>query len=75
MPNATGSRQRIQQLGDQADADGSRFVHLFFEPMRRTAEDELEFLVVLTTWPGGERRVLGRAAPHGLPVTWARDDA
>ena len=75
LPAAERDRisQRIQQLGDQADADGSRFVHLFLEPTRRTPEDEREFLVVLTTWPGGERRVLGRAAPHGLPVTWERD--
>ena len=65
--------QRIQQLGEQSDADGSRFVHLFLEPTRRTPEDEHEFLVVLTTFPGGERRILGRAAPHGLPVTWERD--
>ena len=75
LPAAERDRisQRIQQLGDQADADGSRFVHLFLEPTRRTPEDEREFLVVLTTWPGGERRILGRAAPHGLPVTWERD--
>jgi hypothetical protein len=66
--------QRIQRLGDQADEDGSTFVHLFLEPTRRTPESEREFLVVLTAWPGGERRVLGRAAPHGLPVTWDRGD-
>jgi len=48
-------------------------VHLFLEPTRRTPEDETEFLVVLTAWPGGERRILGHAAPHGLPVTWERD--
>ena len=65
--------QHIHQLGDQAEVDGSRFVHLFLEPTRRTPEDEREFLVVLTTWPGGERRILGRAAPHGLPVTWDRN--
>ncbi len=75
LPAAERDRitQRIQQLGEQADADGSRFVHLFLEPTRRTPESGREFLVVLTTWPGGERRILGRAAPHGLPVTWERD--
>jgi len=67
--------KRIQQLGEQADADGSRFVHLFLEPTRRTPDAEHEFLVVLTYWPGGERRILGRSAPHGLPVTWERGDA
>ena len=77
LPAAERDRilQRIQQLGDQADSDGSRFVHLFLEPTRRTPESEHEFLVVVTTWPGGERRILGRAAPHGLPVTWERDGA
>jgi hypothetical protein len=40
------------------------------EPWRRTPTDAHEFLVMLTTWPGGERRVLGTAAPHGVPVTW-----
>jgi len=25
---------------------------------------------MLTTWPGGQRRVLGVAPPHGVPVTW-----
>jgi hypothetical protein len=63
---------RIEQLAAQAETDGSRFVHLFLEPTRRTPEGEHEFLVVLTTWPGGERRILGRAAPHGLPVMWER---
>jgi len=27
--------------------------------------------VVLTTWPGGERQVLGTASPHGIPVRWS----
>jgi hypothetical protein len=26
--------------------------------------------VTLMTWPGGQRRVLGSAPPHGVPVTW-----
>jgi hypothetical protein len=28
--------------------------------------------VVLTTWPGGQRQVLGTASPHGIPVHWSR---
>ena len=64
---------RIQELGERGEEDGLCFAHLFLEPTRRTSEGEHEFLVVLTTWPGGERRILGRSAPHGLPVTWERD--
>lgn len=59
----------VASLG--AAADESRpFAHLFLEPVRRAPEAERDFLVVLEVWPGGERRVLGTAAPHGLPVTW-----
>jgi hypothetical protein len=29
-----------------------------------------EFVVRLTTWPGGEERLLARAHPHGYDVTW-----
>lgn len=61
--------RRIEELGQGATEDQG-FVHLFLEPMRRTPEGEHAFLVVTTTWPGGERRILGHAAPHGLPVTW-----
>ncbi len=50
-------------------------MYLFLEPTRRTPDGEHEFLVVLTNWPGGERRILGHAAPHGLPVTWETDTA
>ena len=61
---------RIEALGAAAD-EVSPFAHLFLEPTRRDQGGRHEFLVVLTTWPGGVRRVLGEAAPHGLPVTWA----
>ena len=77
VPLGRGARpdlRRIQELGERAEEDGRGFAHLFLEPTRRTPEGEHEFLVVLTTWPEGERRVLGRAAPHGIPVTWERED-
>jgi hypothetical protein len=60
---------RLAVVGATA-SDRRRFAHLFMEPWRRTTTDEHEFLVVLTTWPGADRRVLGTAAPHGVPVTW-----
>ncbi|MET0999064.1 MAG: DUF2332 domain-containing protein [Marmoricola sp.] len=72
VPEQERVTARIQELGALA-TEGSRFAHLFLEPTRRAPETEHEFLVVLTTWPGGRRRILGRAAPHGLPVTWEPD--
>jgi hypothetical protein len=62
----------IDALGERA-TDRAPLVHLALEPTRREARRSHEFLVILTTWPGGERRILGRAAPHGVPVTWEPD--
>lgn len=62
-------RARIEDLGAAATTDAP-FVHLCLEPARRTPRAPHEFLVVLRSWPGGERQVLATAAPHGLPVTW-----
>jgi hypothetical protein len=56
--------ERVSELGAAATRT-SRFGYLFLEPVR-----DRGFLVSLTTWPGGQERVLGRAAPHGIPVTW-----
>jgi len=60
---------RIEELGAQATARRV-FAHLTFEPQRRSPDSPLEFLVVLRTWPGAERRVLAQAAPHGIPTVW-----
>ena len=60
---------RIDELGSAAD-DDSPFAHVYLEPVRPGPGERREFVVALTTWPGGVRRVLGEAAPHGLPVTW-----
>jgi hypothetical protein len=62
-------RARIDRLGAASSGDAP-FAHLFLEPTRRTPEAEHEFLVVLETWPSGERRVLGTSVGHGLPSTW-----
>jgi hypothetical protein len=60
---------RLEELGATADED-SPLVHLYAEPTRRTPGGRHEFLVCAHRWPGGgERRVLGTMAPHGLPVT------
>jgi hypothetical protein len=60
---------RLEALGDTADAD-TRLAHLALEPRRRTPSSDQEILVVLRMWPGGEERILGSAAPHGIPTTW-----
>ena len=57
----------IAALGAAATSS-ARFAWLCLEPYQRTADGQC--LVMLTTWPGGNRRVLGTAPPHGLPVTW-----
>lgn len=72
-------RQYLSDVEDDAlaasvDAIGAsatermRFAHVYLEPASRTGEGDVE--VVLTTWPGGRRRVLGVAAAHGVPTTW-----
>ncbi|WP_432938668.1 DUF2332 domain-containing protein [Kribbella sp. CA-253562] len=61
--------EAIAALGERASASAP-LARLCLEPMRRTPEAPYEFLVVLQTWPGGVRRILGHAAPHGLPAVW-----
>jgi hypothetical protein len=65
----TRADARLAELGSQA-SDRAGFAHLALEPRRRSPEAAHEFLVVLQSWPGGEQRLLGSAAPHGIPTTW-----
>jgi hypothetical protein len=60
---------RLDALGGHASRDRV-LAHLALEPLRRSPRSDREFLVVLRMWPTGERRVLGSAAPHGLPTVW-----
>ena len=60
-------RASIVALGVRA-TPSAPFAHVFLEPARRTPESEHEFLVVLETWPTGERRVLGTSVGHGVPT-------
>jgi hypothetical protein len=46
--------------------DSARFAQITLELTRGTPDTPVE----LTTWPGGVRRRLGTAPPHGIPVTW-----
>jgi hypothetical protein len=64
--------QRVE-LADGVAALGAaatrqaRFAYLYLEQSRSGGCP-----VVLTTWPGGQRQVLGTASPHGIPVHWSR---
>lgn len=58
---------RIDELGAQA-TEAAPFAHVFLEPTRRTPTSEHEFLAVMESWPGGERRVLGTSRGHGVPT-------
>lgn len=60
---------RIDALA--AETSESRpFARLAFEPDRPVTEPRYGFHLTLTTWPGGEERVLAVPAPHGTPTTW-----
>jgi len=61
--------QHLQQLG-QAATERAPVARLFLEPGKRVPDGPGEFLVVLQTWPASERRILGAAAPHGVPTNW-----
>ncbi len=60
---------RVEAVGAAATPE-SPFAHLAAEPARRTPDSPHTFLVTLRLWPGGESRVIGETAPHGLPTTW-----
>ena len=65
--------RRLDALGATA-TPASPLVHLAMEPQRRGAGTPDGIPVTLRTWTGGpddgRPRVLGHAAPHGLPTTW-----
>ncbi len=60
---------RLGALGAEATADAP-LAHLRAEPSRRVPGGEHEFLVRLTTWPGGTEEILGTTVGHGVPTTW-----
>ncbi len=59
--------EAIAALGETA-TQRARFAHLMLEPEPTSTPGA--FPVVLTTWPGERREVLGTAPAHGIPVTW-----
>jgi hypothetical protein len=55
----------VVTLGQRATSE-ARFAHVSLELVKGTQEAPVE----LVTWPGGKRRRLGTASPHGIPVQW-----
>jgi hypothetical protein len=70
LPAATRARitAALAQAGARAHA-GAGLAHLAFEGIKATDRSAL----TLTLWPGGERRVLADAHPHGRWVRWLAD--
>lgn len=63
-------RDHLAAVGQSAGPD-SPLAHLYAEPVRPERGAEHEFWVCLEQWPGDDERVLlGRIAPHGVPVDW-----
>jgi hypothetical protein len=64
--------EQARELSDSVAAIGTaatksaQFAHVTLELAKGTRDTPVE----LTTWPGGVRRRLGTAPPHGIPVTW-----
>jgi hypothetical protein len=61
--------ERLAELGSRA-SESAPLARLRLEPLPRTPGASYEFLVELQTWPGGVRRILGRAEPHGQGLVW-----
>lgn len=70
LPRATQDRVKatLKAAGAKAHA-GAGLAHLAFESVDGTERSAL----TLTLWPGGERRVLAEAHPHGRWVDWRAD--
>lgn len=66
---------RLRRFADAVRAAGASatpdapFAWLCLEPKPR-ADGGFDYLVFLTLWPGGERRILAHSTPHGPPVRW-----
>ena len=64
-------RSRVDDVLADAGARASEqapLAHLTLEPDAQVVVDR--FLVELTSWPGGEGRVLAECTGHGPPITW-----
>jgi hypothetical protein len=70
------SKEERTGVGALLDAAGARattdapLAHVSFEPERPTPDRRYAFLASMTTWPGGDHRVMGEGQGHGPPVSW-----
>ena len=69
LPEQSTISADIEALGARATPEAP-FAHLTLEPHRRTPEAEVEFVVGVRCWPGGDDRLLAACSPHGPPVIW-----
>jgi hypothetical protein len=58
----------IAAAGERAGDDAPLF-RLSLEPEKKV-QSTFRFLVEMTTWPGGEQRLLAECLGHGPPVSW-----
>jgi hypothetical protein len=66
-------RAAVDQLVAAAGAAATErapLAHLRLEPARVVGTGDFGFHVTLTTWPGGQVRLLAEAEGHGPPVLW-----
>lgn len=60
--------QIVAEAGARATPDAP-LARLSMEP-EKVGAGQFRFVLELTTWPGGERRVLAECLGHGPPVVW-----
>jgi hypothetical protein len=74
LPTATQDRVQaaLEAAGARARADAG-LAYLSFELKPGVVDGAEQAKLALTLWPGGERRVLAEAHPHGRCVRWLGD--
>ena len=68
-PEQRAVEEALAALGAAA-TDDAPLARVSLEPAAPGDGPAGAFVVSATLWPGGVRRVLGQAAPHGPPVRW-----
>jgi hypothetical protein len=62
--------EQLLNLASGGATEQAPLAHLRLEPARVVGTGDFGFHVTLTTWPGGEQRLLAEAEGHGPPVVW-----
>jgi hypothetical protein len=63
-------RDRVESAIARAGADATPEAPVGWLSFEMIGRSDERASLVLTTWPGGESRVLAKAGYHGAPVTW-----